>query len=125
MESMVEEIIWSCDEDQWWQEEFEEVLDCLEVTGELEVGRIIYQGTPKRPSPIFIGADDVIELISERAYDIGGEYAYDYPDVSDEQKQELEDFLDKWQRQFIPSFYTVQDVKGYVITQEDIDKFRG
>lgn len=58
--------------------------------------------------------------------DKGGEFAYDYPDLTPKcpEWKELEDFLAQWQAKFPPSFHTVVNVKKHVVTQEEIDKWR-
>lgn len=121
---MSKQIIWSKDEDIWdnapesKSEVLQDVYDsCEEV---LQVGTIIYYGYRVQPSRVFIDADEVIEMIGNAACDNGGDWAWDYPDVSVEQKKELQDFLVKWQEQFTPEWYEVKNVQEYVVTEEDL-----
>lgn len=59
-----------------------------------------------------IDANDVIEMIGERAWDIAGEWADDFPDVTKEAKGELEQFLHQWvEKHCTPSFYLVEEVE--------------
>lgn len=121
---MSKEIIWSKDEDIWdhapedKSEVLQEIYDSCEEG--LQVGTVIYYGERVQPSNLFVNAYDIIELIEERAYDIGGEYVDNYPDCSPEQRKELEDFLIKWQEQFKPTWFNVVNVKEYVVTEEDL-----
>ncbi len=121
------DIVWSKDEDNWdyslediW-EVFQEIEDNYDEG--LQAGQIIYYGEKISPSKIFVDANDVIEMIGNQAADNGGEWAYDYPDVPDEQKKQLQDFLVQWQKQFTPNWYEVKNVKEYTITHADVDGF--
>lgn len=117
-------IIWSKDEDIWDHapEDMGEVLQEIQDEYEegLQVGQVIYYGEKKEPSKVFITADNIIEWISDVASDEGGDFSWDYPDVSPEQRKELEDFLVKWQEQFTPEWFNVVNVKEYVVTEEDV-----
>jgi hypothetical protein len=121
---MNKEIIWSKDEDIWdhapedKSEVLQEIYDSCEEG--LQVGTIIYYGHRVQPNRVFIDADEVIEMIGNAACDNGGDWAWDYPDVSAEQKKELQDFLVKWQEQFTPEWYEVKNVQEYVVTEEDL-----
>lgn len=121
---MSNEIVWSKDEDIWdhapedKSEVLQEIYDSSELG--LQVGTVIYYGERKEPNKIFINADDVIEMIGNQACDEGGEWAWEYPHVSPDQKKELEDFLIKWQEQFTPEWYEVKNVKEYIVTEEDL-----
>ncbi|MGP7732977.1 hypothetical protein [Oceanimonas smirnovii] len=80
---------------------------------------VVYIGKVSRPdnSMFFPDAGDVIEHMAEQADDFAGEYASDYPDVSDEAKAELaerlETLLNAWceKHGVSPAFYQVRDVK--------------
>jgi hypothetical protein len=50
-------------------------------SGELEVGQTVYVGEGRKPKlSEFCDADDVFELMQNRGYDIGGEYADSFMD---------------------------------------------
>lgn len=123
------EVIWSIDEDDWTygHECIEDLFDQLESDDELNEDITVFYGERKTPSTNFVGVSDIVDLMGERAYDVGGEFAYDYPDVTPKcpEWKELEDFLTQWQAKFQPSFYTAVNVNKHVITQEDIDNWRG
>ena len=51
-----------------------------------------------------------------------GEWADDFPSVSAEAKQELEDLLDAWARKNCDcSFYRVKNIETFKITHEDLE----
>lgn len=87
---------------------------------ELQPGQTVHFGEVKYHSTDWINADDVIEMIADRGCDEGGEYADDFPDVPDQAKQELGEFLTQWQaKHCVPSFFRVVNVKEHVITSEE------
>lgn len=68
-----------------------------------------------------IDAGDIIESISDRAWDLVGEIADDFPNVSKEAKQELQNFLDKWLTDnCTPHFYQVTKVEMVILNREDV-----
>jgi hypothetical protein len=70
---------------------------------------------------VLIDSDDVIVQMGDRADDIAGEYADGYPDVSAEDKAELDTLLAAWiAKSCPPTFYEVKNVRAYVITEQDI-----
>jgi len=94
-------------------------------SGELEVGQVVYVGEGRRPKlSELCDADDVIEMMQNRAYDIGGEYADGFmDDISAEEKQALNDLLQTWMEKHVSiDFYTVHDVREYVLTEEDLQE---
>jgi hypothetical protein len=105
------------------QEDFiyETLGDLLDANDELEAGSTVYVGEAESPSyKQLCSADDVIEMMGERAYDVGGEWAEDFPDVTKEAVQELDALLLAWmQKHCHINFWTVNNVKPYVLTEED------
>jgi hypothetical protein len=111
---------WSVDECDF---EYETLGDLLDSNDELGVGDVVYVGTPVRhaPSTFIDDADNIIERMGERAYDEHGEFADDYPDVTDEAKAELTAFLVAWADKHCDvRFYGVEDIREYAITAEDL-----
>jgi hypothetical protein len=110
---------WSVDEERFDYLGLDELIDNHD---ELEVGHVVYFGDAVHPdSGDLIDADDVIETMGERAYDINGEYSYDYPSVTKDAKDELNKLLTDWiTKHCPPTFYTVENVKEYTITEEDL-----
>jgi hypothetical protein len=110
---------WSVDECDFCYSTLGDLLD----SGEFEVGSVVYVGTPARyaASTYIDDADDVIERMAERAYDEHGEFAEDFPDVTDEAKAELTAFLAAWADKHCEvSFYGVENIRPYTITAEDL-----
>lgn len=98
------------------------LTELLSEAWEPEVGMEVEFGTtsPVVPSDL-IGADDVMDMIGERAYDVVSEFNEDYPDVSKEAREELETLLHDWIRKHAPiNFYHVKNVQKYIVTAEDL-----
>ncbi len=89
----------------------------------LEVGSIVYVGDAERPTVRELcDVDAVIDQLGERARDIGGEFAEDFPDVTDDAKAELEAFLVAWlEKHCTIDFYTVRNVTPYTVTAIDLE----
>ena len=96
--------------------------DLLDGNDELKAGDTVYFGTVVTPpATAFISADDVLEMMGERAYDNFGEHAKDFPCVTAEAKAELEAMLSDWvNRHCHTTFCRITDVTEYVLTEEDI-----
>jgi hypothetical protein len=109
---------WSRDEEDFHARSLCELLDSHD---DLKPGDTVWVGEGVHPEPErLVNEDAIIEHISEQAYDIGGEYADDYPDVTPEQAKELESLVAGWiKRACPPTFYTVENIKPYVLTHED------
>lgn len=112
---------WSVDEENF---RYDSLQDLLDSNDELQAGDVVYVGNAKHPKPEQLcDADDIIEMMKDRAWDIVGEYAEDYPEVSDEAHKELDDFIKSWiMKHCPPDFYTVTDVREYILTKEDLGK---
>jgi hypothetical protein len=89
---------------------------------ELEVGTTVYVADAVTPDPAdYIDVDGILEKMGERAGDDCGEYADDYPDVSKDARQELEDVLKTWARKHCtPRFWKVKNVREYILTADDL-----
>lgn len=112
---------WSADEENFNHNCLQDLLDSND---ELKVGDVVYVGLAKHPEPGQIcDADDIIDRMSDNAWDIGGEYAEDYPDVTKEAHQELDDFIKQWiMKHCPPNFYLVVNVREHVLTEEDLKR---
>jgi hypothetical protein len=90
----------------------------------LDVGSTVYVGTAKYPSRNrIIDTDDIITIMGERAYDIGGDYAEDFPDISRESIVELNALLDAWfSKNCTVNFYEITNVVKRELTKEDFDQ---
>lgn len=79
-----------------------------------------FRGVVKHiPKHHLLTADNVIDTIADNAWDVAGEIASDFPDISAEGKQELDEFLTEWLgKHCTPWFYLVEDVVEIKIEKE-------
>lgn len=115
--------VWSTNNEDFRYGSLEDLIDSN--SGELTVGQTVYVGEGRRPKlSEFCDADDVVELMQNRGYDIGGEYADNFmDDITPEAKQELDELLKNWMEKHVTiNFYTVHDVREYVLTSEDLQE---
>lgn len=71
---------------------------------------------------VSIDVDNILEGISESAYDEGGESAEGYlSDVLKEHKEELETLIHEWfvRHDYLPSFYTINNVETINLSEVD------
>lgn len=116
---MSTKVVWSHDQETFNAESLGELLDTY--GDEMEPGRTVWFGNAVKPSTDFVEARDVLEQIADRAYDVGGEHAEGFPNITDEAEAELSAFLIAWQAKHCqPAFYTVEDVQEYRVTAEDL-----
>lgn len=113
-------VVWSRNNEDFTCDELDDLLDTHD---DLAVGDVVFIG---EAAPIqtkrLCDADDVIEMIGERAYDEVGEYADGYPDVMPEARAELDALLAGWiEKHAKPTFYSVVNVRQYVITAADME----
>ena len=110
---------WSINNEDFNCDTLDELLE--DCQGDVRPGQTVYFGTAKAPTiGSFISVDSVIEDIAARAYDFGGEWADDYPDVTLEHKAKLQALLESWLAECpAPRFYRVVDAKPYVLTESD------
>jgi uncharacterized protein YfdQ (DUF2303 family) len=115
---------WSLDEEQFNYESLDELIQGIyDLHGSVEPGWVVSFGTAHKPDAAdFVDADRVIDDMGDAASDVGGEFAEDFPSVSPEARKELNDFLEAWARKHCEvTFFTVDNVQKYTITQADID----
>ncbi|WP_223466175.1 hypothetical protein [Pseudomonas sp. GL-RE-26] len=72
----------------------------------------------------FVDSDAVIDAMANNAASSDlGEWADDFPNVSADAKQELEDLLDAWARKNCDcTFYRVKNIETFTISAEDLDQ---
>lgn len=110
---------WSFNNEDYNYDSLAELMDSHGY--EMSPGHTVWRGIAERP-PIssLIDVEGVIENIGERAYEICGEYAEDYPDVSAEHQAKLKALLEAWLAECpAPTFYTVKDAQAYILRPED------
>lgn len=116
-EQAIEEC-WSRDEENF---SYQSLDDLLSTHDDLKPGDRVWLADAVRPDPNrLIDADDVTTTMGERAYDIAGEHAEDYPDVSTEAEGELNALLAAWiNKNCAPTFWGVENVRPYVLSADD------
>lgn len=109
---------WSADEEDFNSTSLGALLD---NNDHLVVGSTVWSGEAAKPElSELCSAQDVIETMADRASDIAGEHADDYPDVSAEAKAKLDALLCAWIAEHCPpSFYTVTNVQPHTLTADD------
>ncbi|VVU51857.1 hypothetical protein [Burkholderia anthina] len=112
--------VWSSNNEDFTCDELDELLD---MHDDLTIGAIVFVGeVAPIPTKHLCDADDVIDLMGERAYDEVGEYADGYPDVTSEAKAELNALLARWiEKHAKPTFYSVINVREHIITAADME----
>jgi hypothetical protein len=91
----------------------------------LGVGQGIMIGLASDLSPSsLISSADIIDTMNERAYDECGEWAEDYPNLSKEEKSELDNLLWSFFEKHDPrNFWTVEKPIKHTITQAELDEY--
>ena len=109
--------VWSSNNEDF---NFDTLGDLLE-DGEYKPGDTVWVGEAVKPDlGDLIDADDVADQMADRAGDIAGEHADGYPDLSKEDKRELNVLLSDWiARRCPPNFYRVENVRPYVLSGDD------
>lgn len=109
---------WSRDQENF---NFRELSDLLDSYDELKPGDVVFVAEAVLPEPRRLcDADDVLDLIADRAYDIGGDYAEDCADVGLDGKAELNAFLDAWVKKHCAlNFWEVRNQREYELTADD------
>lgn len=98
--------------------------ELLNENDELKPGDTVYRGEAVRPDPTsYVDANDVIEMLGERAYDDAGDHADGWPCVSKDAEGELNHLLAGWMQKHCPppSFYRVKNSTPYVLTEADFE----
>jgi hypothetical protein len=94
-------------------------------------GGTVYRGTECKddPAAFLPDQDDLLEHMSERAYDSdAGEWADNYPTLDCDAELELERAmrpLKAWARKHCqPEFFTIKDIAPHIVTVEDVSRSR-
>lgn len=111
---------WSVDQELFCYDSLGELLDDED---DIEPGVTVWRATAVRPAvDELFDVDDLIEQLADRAQDIGGEYAEDFPNVTADALEELKQLMAHWIAKHCDiTFYRVEDVKPYVVTADDFD----
>lgn len=116
---MTNQAIWSANNEDFIYDNLQELLECEDG---VVAGSLVSVGNKEDACVnTLVDADDIIEMLGERAWDNFGEAAEDFPDVSTEAKAELNMLLQQWiDKHCRASFYWIRNVRDYVVTEEDI-----
>ncbi len=116
----VRRTVWSKDNEFFSCDALDELLD---MHDELAVGDVVFYGDVEPiPTERLCDANDVIDMIGDRAYVEVGEAADGYPDIAPEAKAELEALLLGWiEKHAKPTFYSVVNVSEHIITAADVE----
>ncbi|HGB1541454.1 TPA: hypothetical protein ACIUFA_003885 [Salmonella enterica subsp. enterica serovar Bredeney] len=90
---------------------------------EPEPGAVIHIARASHPdlSELF-DVDDLTEGAASRAYEFGGEYADGFPELSVEEKKELERLILSYLKPIVPvNFYRVDESEAHTITFADLE----
>jgi hypothetical protein len=87
------------------------------------VGDIFFEAIAvKRMPSDYFSISGLFESMYERAYEDGGEFTYDFPDVTQEKCDGLNEYIKNWfNENSIVSFYCVTDSKEIIWTKDMID----
>jgi len=109
---------WSANEEDFNATSLDQLLS---ENDHLKAGDTVWVGEAVRPDPAqLVNEDGIIENIGEAAYDIAGEHAEDYPEVTNEQAKELESLVADWiKRTCPPTFWTVTNIRPYRLSHDD------
>lgn len=117
---------YSINEEDYCYGEMHEALTALEDNDGLVVGAVFHEGDSHKGRPShYFDIDRALEDMGERAYDMCGEWAEDFPDVSAAKVKELEKLIADWlDANVAVNFYTVENVRPITVTEEMIAEYR-
>lgn len=112
------------DYDLWQYDIFDTEEECIQEAKEcygICPGEKIYIGTPVSYNEIPIDADDIVEIMKERAYDRCGECAEDWISFRNKEEEmaayemlteKLHELINDWLDMFNnkPQFYTIENI---------------
>lgn len=113
------------DSEHWTHESLSELIGWVESNGDrVRVGQTVFMGEGTVPDKLSFlpNADHFIDMIADRAYDVAGEYADQYPHeaISKAGKDALNKALRKWGAEHLPEpdFFIIDTINPFVITEE-------
>lgn len=118
-------IVWSHNGEDFSHDSLEEAIESYGDISDLEFGRTFEFAEVVESNTNWVDADDIIEMIGDRAYDVGGEHADGFPEVPEQAKRDLADFLEGWQATHcVPNFWQVRNAKAYALTAADLAPYQ-
>ena len=119
--------MYSVDGENYQYEELGDVVDAIENSleeSETAIGKTYYRGVAKKPlasSFCTNAAYDIIERVSENAYDEHEEWAEGFPVLKSGAYDDLQKIIGDWcDANMEVTFYGVVDVEELTITKEDL-----
>ena len=113
------EQVWSNNGEEFSFDSLPELIEDSEAA----LGETVYVGT-KRPftASCFIRADEVIEMMGERAFDEAGEFSDGFPNTTNSAHEQLDHLLKAWaDHHGSVGFFLVEDVQEHVLTESDME----
>ena len=101
-------------------EDLESLIECNE---QLRAGDIVWIADAMKPKHSdFVNVYNIIENMAEEAWDVVGEAAEDYGDVSKEAELELEAIVTAWAGKYCHiTFFEVKNVREYILQEGDFE----
>lgn len=106
---------------------YTELYDLINDFPNMKAGDVVYKAQAKAPDILkLIDCEDILEQMSERAYDYGGEWAEDWCcsiENYKEAKKSLDNSIKRWAKKYLPpiNFYCVGKSEEYILTKEDLE----
>jgi hypothetical protein len=127
---MKQEKVWTANNDclsAYWVEDWGDLIDCLMSERKIEneqdlIGEEYFEGDVV-PIPLrtLIPITTIIDVLNEKALEIAGEYADDWPKLTPEDMKELEDLIVSFlEKKHVRKFYDIENIVKKTITKEDI-----
>jgi hypothetical protein len=118
------EYCYSTDEENFQHESMGDLLDYLDGETEDNIGATYWRGEKGELSHTdCIDVDCFLEMCDDRVYEeIGEIYDYQFTNVDDAAKKELEDLINGWAKKHVKfRYWKVCNVKELTITKEDLE----
>jgi hypothetical protein len=122
--------VWATNDAGWpedWTKDWGDLLDRLMDERKIEnehdlIGEKYFEGDAV-PVPIrdLVSVDAIIEAMNEVVIEVTGHYTEGWPDLSPEDKEELENLIVNFlEEKHVRGFYDVDNVIGKTITKDDL-----
>jgi hypothetical protein len=121
---------WATDSGGWpedWVYDWGELLNRLMTEREIEkeqdlIGETYFEGYVS-PFPLhnLVPIESIVEAMNEKAWDISGEYAGDWPDLTSEDKKKLKNVIVRFlKKRRVKEFSSIENIVEKTITADDI-----
>jgi hypothetical protein len=127
---MKQEKAWATDDGGWpedWVYDWGELLNRLMGEREIEkeqdlIGEAYFEGDIS-PFPVrnLVPIESIVEVMNEKAWDISGEYAEDWPDLTPEDKKKLKNVIVRFlKKRHVKEFFDIENIVEKIITEDDV-----